>query len=58
MTDPECKRCRNIMRIRDGCEPTDYCDECAHDLLDYCRKRARKAERKLAQYKPVSVKVG
>ena len=29
----ECKRCYHMMQIREGEEPTDVCDHCAHEVL-------------------------
>jgi hypothetical protein len=29
----DCKRCHQTMLIRDGEEPTDICDHCAHEML-------------------------
>jgi hypothetical protein len=31
--DLECKRCNQAMLIRDGEEPTEVCDHCAHEML-------------------------
>lgn len=33
-TEDECARCNQAMRIRDGDEPTKYCDHCAHAILE------------------------
>lgn len=30
--DPTCKRCGDSYCCRDGQEPTDVCDGCAHDI--------------------------
>lgn len=30
----DCKRCHEPMMLRDGCEPTPYCDNCAHALVE------------------------
>jgi len=29
----DCKRCHQTMLIRDGEEPTEICDHCAHEML-------------------------
>jgi DNA-directed RNA polymerase subunit M/transcription elongation factor TFIIS len=29
----DCKRCYQTMLIRDGEEPTEVCDHCAHEML-------------------------
>jgi hypothetical protein len=31
----ECHRCHQLMHIREGCDPTKYCDSCAQDLVTY-----------------------
>ena len=28
--DSTCQRCDRTMRLRENCEPTPFCDECAH----------------------------
>ena len=28
-----CKKCREEYLLNDGCEPTPYCDACAHEVL-------------------------
>ena len=34
-TDHEdCKRCHAVATVRDGCDPTDYCDLCAQELVE------------------------
>jgi len=30
---PICKRCEEEYSLRDGCEVTDYCDSCAHEVV-------------------------
>lgn len=32
--DPTCKRCGNEYRLREGCEPSEFCDPCAHIVAD------------------------
>ncbi len=32
-SEPECNRCHQTMLIRDGEEPTEVCDHCAHAML-------------------------
>lgn len=36
MGDPDhrCTRCRDTYSLRDGCEPTAYCDDCAQALVE------------------------
>lgn len=29
-----CKRCDSEMLLRDGCEPTSCCDNCAHEMAE------------------------
>ena len=31
--DTHCKRCGEFYDLRDGCEPTDFCDLCAQTIL-------------------------
>jgi len=31
--DPRCKRCGDGYSLRRDCEPSDYCDNCAQELL-------------------------
>lgn len=30
---PVCKKCEEEYSLRDGYEPTDYCDSCAHEVV-------------------------
>jgi acetyl-CoA carboxylase beta subunit len=32
-TDLKCKRCNQVMLIRDGEEPTKVCGHCAHEMI-------------------------
>lgn len=32
--DPECERCGEPYHVRPGCEPTRYCDPCAHIAVE------------------------
>lgn len=33
MSESACARCHNVYELRDGCEPTKYCDPCAHERV-------------------------
>lgn len=30
----ECQRCHELYMLRDGEEPTKYCDQCAHEIVE------------------------
>lgn len=34
MEDPTCLRCEEQYSVRDGCDPTTFCDRCAHDIAE------------------------
>jgi len=45
--EPECELCGSPYALRDGCEPTPYCDACAHVAVERLTRElaAVKAER-------------
>lgn len=45
MTDAECKRCRQDYSVRDGCDPTKYCDDCAHEVVEKLERRVEVLKR-------------
>lgn len=52
--DTICEECDDLYSLRDGCEPSKYCDECAQDVviriareLAAAIERAEKAEMEL-----------
>lgn len=32
--DATCAKCGEEFAVRDACDPTPYCDQCAHEMLD------------------------
>lgn len=56
--DTICEECGDLYSLRDGCEPSKYCDECAQDVviriareLTAAIERAEKAEHELVEAK-------
>jgi hypothetical protein len=40
----ECDRCHDDYEVRDGCEPSEFCDSCAHIVIDEQRIRMKEME--------------
>ena len=32
--DQECEKCGRVYAVREGCDPTRFCDDCAHDIAE------------------------
>ena len=32
--DHECEECGRVYAVREGCDPTRFCDNCAHDIAE------------------------
>jgi uncharacterized Zn ribbon protein len=43
-SEAECARCHEEYALRDGQEPTEFCDECAHKVIDELRAQLRAAQ--------------
>lgn len=50
---PWCSKCGNYYELRDGCEPTKYCDQCAHDVLDSVSAELEAAKRACTEMRAV-----
>lgn len=48
---PVCKRCGEEYRLEFDEEPTPYCDDCAHVVVDELKRRVWELESGLAGYK-------
>lgn len=44
-----CKRCNKTYSLREGCEPTKYCDICAHAALEEAEKQIASLIARLAE---------
>lgn len=44
-----CERCGDSYSLRDGCEPTPFCDVCAHEVIDTLRAALAEAKRIIAE---------
>lgn len=42
--DRECGRCHETMHIPPGAEPSEFCHDCAHSLVDELRARVAELE--------------
>jgi hypothetical protein len=43
-SETECAKCHEEYALRDGQEPTEFCDECAHKVIDELRAQLRAAQ--------------
>ena len=53
--DRECGRCHETMHIPPGAEPSEFCHDCAHSLVDELRARVADLSmlvRRLSRYAP------
>ncbi len=41
---PECKKCGQFYALREGQDPTTYCDECAHVVIEELERRLNESE--------------
>ena len=46
--DRECGRCHETMHIPPGAEPSEFCHDCAHSLVDELRARVAELEAALS----------
>lgn len=51
MNDTNCKKCKRDYALRDGCDPTPYCDECAHILVEKLESRVEVLEKQNFNYR-------
>ena len=51
MSEPTCKRCGDDYELRFGEEPTEFCDRCAHLVIDELKERLETLERHVAACK-------
>lgn len=50
--DRECGRCHETMHIPPGAEPSEFCHDCAHSLVDELRARVAELEGLLKRARP------
>ena len=51
--DRECGRCHETMHIPPGAEPSEFCHDCAHSLVDELRARVAELEERLDAMMPL-----
>ena len=39
MSDATCERCQSIYAVRDGMDPTRFCDACTHEVVDKLKEQ-------------------
>ncbi len=52
LPEPICKSCGSYYTLRDGCDPTDYCDDCTHRMLNYRDREIAKLRKVLTDLLP------